>query len=687
MRKTITEQNLLFLLSLLAFLAGVAMIWIYFAPEKSVPAPVNRMTLTDDMKEYWVNLQMDVLPDEEGKWTFEEAASPSFSDRYRPASGQSAFGLSAKTYWMRVTFENRSAREQWVLRLMNPVVDEFDIFIREEVENRIPDHYWSQKIHLPSNQSITLYMRATTDGSMILPVQLLEENAFRDQQRNEYILFGLYYGFVLLMAAYIFAMFIFMRIITYLYYSIYLGFFALSQLVWNGLLQEILGPNHWLLTLLLDLFNNYEGVFLFLFIFCLWFVLLFLDKILQLETYAPLMRSAFRMLYVISPMILAGLLFHWPGFSSIAIYYEMLVTVVLSIAIFRSVYKGNRAARYTVLGLIAIIGLALPSVLYTFSLMDFSTLTHYGYQMGSIAEFIILAFALSYQAKQNQMEKEKAQQQMIANQEKLVRTLERWNEELEFTVEERTEKLVQSQKERNELLQNISHDIRSPLTVVQGGIRAMILGIEVEPGDKNKYLEKIYEKVLYITRFIDDLFQLSRYDQNQNDATVDTVQVREWIEREFGIQAEDIRMTGRQCESSISAEGRGELTIDQHSIRRVLSNLVHNACKFSPSGSVVKLEAVLGLQEIRISVKDNGEGIAAEHINQVFNRSNRGGQTGISTGSGLGLAIAKAIVERHGGKIGVESIEGGGSRFFFALPLEPLNAEDRIRNDKDCLAK
>lgn len=142
-------------------------------------------------------------------------------------------------------------------------------------------------------------------------------------------------------------------------------------------------------------------------------------------------------------------------------------------------------------------------------------------------------------------------------------------------------------------------------------------------------------------------------------------------------------MTGRQCELSIPAEGRGELTIDQHSIRRVLSNLVHNACKFSPPGSAVKLEAAIGLQEIRISVRDNGEGIAAEHISQVFNRSNRGGQTGMSTGSGLGLAIAKAIVERHGGKIGAESIEGIGSLFFFTLPLNPLDGEDRIRNDKD----
>ncbi|MCD9022166.1 sensor histidine kinase [Cohnella silvisoli] len=679
MRKTIAEQNLLFILSILALLAGVALVWIYFVPEKTVSAPGNRMALTDEEKNYKINAQMDILPDEEGQWTFQEAASPSFSKSYQSALGKSAFGLSARTYWIRVTVENQSSREEWVMRLFNPVVDEFDIYIGSKdgsgndlafVGDRIEDHYWSQKLHLPSNQPVTLYMRASTDGSMILPIELMDDNTFRNQIRDEYILFGLYYGFVLLMAAYMFATYVNMRMIAYLYYSIYILCFALSQLVWNGLLQEMLGKSHWILKVLLDLFDTYEGVFLFFFILCLWFVLLFLSKMLQLEIYAPRMHIILKVLNVIFPLILIGLLFHWPGFSSIAIYYEFIVVMTLSIAIFRSVFKGNRAARYILLALIPLMGLASPSILYTFSLMNFSTLTHYGYQFGSIAEFIILASALSYQSRQNQIGKEKAQEQMIANQEKLVRTLEHWNEELEVTVKERTEKLVQSQKERNELLQNISHDIRSPLTVVQGGIRAMVLGIEVEPGEKNKYLEKIYERVLFITRFIDDLFQLSRYDQKLDDAAFEAVQGREWIAHEFMILAEDIRMTGRTYEVILPAESQGIMVIDQHGIRRVLSNLVHNACKFSPPGSTVELEAAMGSDEITISVRDNGEGIPAEHMDHVFNRSNRGGQTDNSTGSGLGLAIAKEIVERHGGKIGVESATGKGSLFYFTLPLE-----------------
>jgi signal transduction histidine kinase len=296
--------------------------------------------------------------------------------------------------------------------------------------------------------------------------------------------------------------------------------------------------------------------------------------------------------YCAFPTDTLALLFHLPGFSTIAILYESIVVIVLSVAICWTVYRGNRAARYLVLGVIPLVGLASPAILYTYSLMDYSVLTHYGYQFGSVAEFILLAFALSYQSRQNQVDKEKAQEQMIAIQEQLVQTLEHWNEELELTVKERTDKLVQSHKKRNELLQNISHDIRTPLTVVQGGIRAMMLGIQVEPGEKDKFTQKIYDKVLFITRFIDDLFMLSRFDESMAYDVVEEVQAKEWINREFEILTEDIRMTGHLCGYRLHGKANPAMTIDQHGIRRVLSNLIHNTCKFSPLG-IIYLKGII----------------------------------------------------------------------------------------------
>jgi signal transduction histidine kinase len=426
MNKSIIEQNRLFLLAIIAFLVGIALIWIYFEPAKYDSAFTDEIVLSDQVDSYFMNDHMDILPDHKGQWTFEDVQSSMLSEQFESAEGRTAFGLAAKTYWIRTTITNQSSLEQWVIRLANPVVDNLDIYIDNRIYlgdsqlglgAKINEHFWSYNIQLPSDLPVTIYMRATTDGSMIIPIELMDVPTFQDTLRNEYLFFGMFYGFILLMAAYLFSMFMFLRMVVYLYYSLYILFFGLSQLFWNGLPQEILGSDNRILTFLLRFLKHYEGIYLFFFILGLWFITLFLSKVLQLDIYAPQYNKLLNILLYVSPFTVLALLFHLPGYSNIAIIYELLVVLVLATGIVISLYRGNRATRYIVLAMIPLIGLATPAMLYTFGLMHYSVL---------------------------------------------------------------------SQKARNELLQNISHNIRSPLTVVQGGVRAMIAGIEVEPGGKEK---------------------------------------------------------------------------------------------------------------------------------------------------------------------------------------------------------
>lgn len=116
-----------------------------------------------------------------------------------------------------------------------------------------------------------------------------------------------------------------------------------------------------------------------------------------------------------------------------------------------------------------------------------------------------------------------------------------------------------------------------------------------------------------------------------------------------------MQSAGLIFESEINLTKGTYAPIDSHGIRRVLSNLVSNACKFSFAESIVRLEVKQVEKDIRFCVEDQGEGIAEEHLNDVFTRSHRGSQSDLTEGSGLGLAIAKEIVERHGGRIGVEN--------------------------------
>jgi len=680
MGKSLGERNRLFALTFSLLLAALGAVWACFLPERESPAGDSVLRADGRADRYDVNLYLEALPDPTGAYTYEQVRSPSFGNAFRPAEGTAAFGLGAKTYWFRTTLEDRVGAERWVLRLTNAVIDRWDVYANGRLLGdkgetplgyRLDDHYGAYELRLPAGESVTLHMRAQTDGSMIAPIELLTASAYHAKLRSEYVLFGVYYGFVLLMAAYILSMYVFFRYRAYLYYSLYLFFFAGSQLVWNGLPQELLGPDHPALRLLLRTFDTLEGVFLFFFIVCLWFGLFFLISVLELDRYAPRLRPAARIIQGVSPLVVLGLLFHWPWFYAIAIWYEMAVVAFLVVSTFWSVLNGNRTARYLMLGFLAIIGCAAPAVLYTFGILDDNLLTHYGYQLGSFAEFIILAFALSYQSRQLQKDKEAAREELIGQQRELVRTLERWNEELESTVRERTEKLVRTQKERTEMLQGISHDIRAPLTVVQGGIRAMMLGVGLGSDDRERTLQKLYDKVLYMNRFMDDLFELSRFEGEEEAAASlppEPVRAREWALGEFRALEEDIRALRHDCVVRVDVDETLALRVDSHAMRRALVNLAHNACKFSPPGAMIALEASARDGWLTLAVTDRGIGIAPEHLPDVFTRTYRVDGSNPASGAGLGLAIAKQIVERHGGRIRAESRPGEGSRFELALP-------------------
>jgi signal transduction histidine kinase len=222
----------------------------------------------------------------------------------------------------------------------------------------------------------------------------------------------------------------------------------------------------------------------------------------------------------------------------------------------------------------------------------------------------------------------------------------------------------------------VTHDLRSPLSTTKGIVRSA-LG-EAELGSAMaEYLNQIDDELEFLTDLVSNLLDMSRIEAG--------IQV---LERETCHMADLAADAVRRAKRSRLAAGReinhdvpGGLPgvyADPVQIGRVLDNLLSNALKYS--GGPVHLRAFVGPdQSVVTEVKDEGEGIPQQYIDDLFSKFFRVRQSlrRGREGAGLGLAICKALVEAHGGQIGVRSVERQGSTFWFALPLEAPGAGSR----------
>lgn len=223
------------------------------------------------------------------------------------------------------------------------------------------------------------------------------------------------------------------------------------------------------------------------------------------------------------------------------------------------------------------------------------------------------------------------------------------------------------------LVNHLAHELRTPLTSITGFSEFLLKhGARQSPEKLRYYCEILFLESSRLSRMVDNLLDLSRMRAGKLGLQRTPTQLAEVAERSLlSLQLQ----AGEKKIELISAlpEGLPLIEVDPDKLQQVLTNLVANAIHYSPAGSRVELGARLDDGHLEVWVQDNGIGIAAEDQTRVFDEFYRvEGEAGASTkGSGLGLPISKTIVEMHGGRIGVQSQLGVGSRFYFRLPTAP----------------
>lgn len=221
---------------------------------------------------------------------------------------------------------------------------------------------------------------------------------------------------------------------------------------------------------------------------------------------------------------------------------------------------------------------------------------------------------------------------------------------------------------RKQFVQTMSHDLRGPLTNLSLYLESIKLGyFRTRSQDKlENSAARNFDEVSRLIRMINRLLELDKLEHGFDETDLSESSVAELIGLSLGSVSAVAQNKGILFESDITDY---TVTVDHDQIVQVLVNFLGNAVKFSPADSTIKVSVVILPSALEVRVEDQGPGIPADMRAVIFERFSQLKSKKAKEGSGLGLAICKAIVESHGGTVGVESEEGKGSVFWFRLPL------------------
>jgi signal transduction histidine kinase len=239
-------------------------------------------------------------------------------------------------------------------------------------------------------------------------------------------------------------------------------------------------------------------------------------------------------------------------------------------------------------------------------------------------------------------------------------------------LEEAAEREREMEKARCDLIAAVSHDLRTPLASTRALIEAIADGVAADQQTRERYLSSASRELEHLSRLVDDLFELARIDAGVLQLSLEETSLHDLISDTISSFQPQAECRGVRLVGEVSGDVDPVLA-NPPRLQRVLHNLLSNALRHTPPDGTVALRAQPRGTDVQVEVADTGEGIAAEDLPRVFERSFRAERSRTraekedAPGAGLGLAIARGLIEAHGGAMSVESDLGRGSRFRFTL--------------------
>ncbi|MBO0796857.1 MAG: HAMP domain-containing histidine kinase, partial [Ktedonobacteraceae bacterium] len=266
-------------------------------------------------------------------------------------------------------------------------------------------------------------------------------------------------------------------------------------------------------------------------------------------------------------------------------------------------------------------------------------------------------------------------------QDELGRLAQTFNE-MADTIEADVNELREQEEYRRELTANISHDLATPLTAIQGFSEALADEVISDPSERQETAQRIAREVQRLRRMVADLRNVSSLEMGQTSLDLAPLDLHTLVDETLAVIEPECDNEGIAIHNEIASDIPPVLA-DSDRITQVLLNLLDNARRHTPRGGTLLVGAEKQQKELCIWVKDSGSGIGASDLPHIFERFYRADRSRTTTtgGSGLGLAIVKAIITAHHGTVWAESAPGQGTRIVFTLPLAQV-AEQKQSSKK-----
>ena len=243
-------------------------------------------------------------------------------------------------------------------------------------------------------------------------------------------------------------------------------------------------------------------------------------------------------------------------------------------------------------------------------------------------------------------------------------------EDMRLKLKENTEETLRDEQQNRELVSNITHDLKTPITSIKGYVEGIIDGVADTDEKKERYIKTIYTKTMEMDRLINELTYYSGIDTNRIPYTFHRIDVSDFFNdciEEVGL---DLGNKNIELNYSNLLEPGTRIIADPEQLKKVINNIIGNSIKYmdKPHGEI-DIRILDASDSIRVEIEDNGKGIEQKNLGNIFERFYRtdASRNSAQGGSGIGLSIVKKIIEDHGGYIWATSKEGEGTCMHFVI--------------------